>query len=64
MCDFLGRDLEIGDMVVYLMHTRTSSQYIKTRVCGFTPKKVWVEIQTNHDKKMCVEAYKLIKYEE
>ena len=64
MCDFLGRTLKLGDKVVYLMHTRTSSHYVKTVVTGFTPKKVRVAIETNCDHTMCVESYKLIKYEE
>ena len=64
MTDFLGRTLNVGDKVVYLMHYSTSSYYYKTVVTGFTQKKVRVAIETNHNKTMCVESYKLIKYEE
>lgn len=64
MCDFLGRELKIGDKVVYLMYCRTSSMYVKTIVTAFTPKKVRIKLETNLGHELCVEAYKLIKYEE
>ena len=42
MCDFLGNKLEVGDKVVYLQHTRTSSHLVKGTVLIFTPKMVTV----------------------
>ena len=58
MCDFLGKELKLGDSVVYLSHSRTSSRYIKTKVCGFTHQKVYLEWGS------CVYPDKLIRYEE
>lgn len=40
MKDFLGRELTVGDEVVYLQHYRTSSDLIKASVTGFTPCQV------------------------
>lgn len=40
MKDFLGKELVVGDTVVYLQHNKTSSELIKAVVVGFTPKKV------------------------
>ena len=40
MKDFLGRELNVGDEVVYLQHYQTSSYLIKATVTGFTPCQV------------------------
>lgn len=56
--DFLGKRLKLGDSVVYLSHSKTSSCFRKCKVTGFTPKKVYI------DTGKCVEPHKLIKYEE
>ena len=58
MRDFLGRELQVGDSVVYLSHHRTSSSYHKCKITAFTPKKVYI------DGCKCVEPHKLIKYDE
>jgi hypothetical protein len=58
MLDFLGRELHVGDKVVYLFHVKSSSHYVKTKITGFTPKKVYI------DSGKCVEPHKLIKYTE
>lgn len=58
MCDFLERELKIGDSVVYVKNNRTSCSLIKTTVTGFTPKKVYIAYGS------CVEPHHLIKYEE
>ena len=52
--DFLGKELNIGDKVVSLTHSRTSSWFNRAVVIGFTPKMVrvrrvrfgdWVELK-------------------
>lgn len=40
MKDFLGRELAVGDEVVYLQQYRTSSALIKAIVIDFTPCQV------------------------
>lgn len=60
MCDFLGRELKIGDKVVYVRHYRTSCSLIKTIITGITPKRVYVEYGGNS----CVAPNHVIKYEE
>ena len=58
MFDFLGKELQIGDKVVYLKHIKSSSNYVKAKITGLTPKKVHLDLGK------CVEPHKLIKYEE
>ena len=40
MKDFLGRELAVGDEVVYLQHYRTSSYLVKAIVTGITSCQV------------------------
>lgn len=42
MKDFLGRELNVGDEVLYLIHTRTSSYLRRGIVIGFTPMKIHI----------------------
>ena len=46
MKDFLGRELNVGDEVVYLSHSRTSSNMYRGIVVEFTPCKVRIETYT------------------
>lgn len=43
MKDFLGKELNIGDEVVYLNHSRTSSTLRRGIVMRFTPMKIEIE---------------------
>ncbi|WP_165678734.1 hypothetical protein [Metapseudomonas otitidis] len=43
MKDYLGQDLKVGDKIVYLSHTRTSSDLSTGRIAGFTPCYVKLE---------------------
>ena len=43
MKDFLGRELVIGDEVIYLSHGSTSSKLYRAIIVGFTPMKVRME---------------------
>lgn len=43
MKDFLGNELAVGDQVVYLTHTRTSSSLNKGVIKKITPKMVSIE---------------------
>ena len=47
MKDFLGRELKVGDEVLYLIHTRTSSYLRRGVVSGFTPMKI--RMKTFHE---------------
>ena len=41
--DFLGADLQVGDWLVYLEHSRTSSKLIKGEVIKITEKMLTVK---------------------
>lgn len=43
MKDFLGRELAVGDEVVWLDHQHTSSMFYRGKVTRFTPQKVGIE---------------------
>lgn len=38
--DFVGKELKVGDEVIYLSHNRTSSELHRGNVIDFTLKKV------------------------
>lgn len=42
MKDFVGNKLNVGDDVVYLSHSRTSSHFVKSKVERFTNKCVFM----------------------
>lgn len=56
MKDFLGRELNIGDEVVYLSHSRTSSRLYKAIITGFTPMKVHLDTYSEDGRKLWVET--------
>ena len=55
MKDFLGRELNIGDEVLYLNHTRTSSYLRRAIVTGFTPMKIRMNTFNNNGTQGCGE---------
>ena len=46
MCDFVGKELKIGDEVAYVNYSRTSSNLRRGVVSGFTNKMVYVKDHT------------------
>ena len=40
--DFVGNELSIGDDVVYLLHSKTSSHFVESKVERFTDKCVFM----------------------
>lgn len=36
MKDILGTEIKLGDNVIYIKHFKSSNQYIRTKVVGFT----------------------------
>jgi len=40
--DFVGNELSIGDDVAYILHSRTSSHFIKSKIERFTNKCVFM----------------------
>ena len=42
MKDFLGRELKVGDTVVFLTHCKTSSSLHKGVIKSFSPQKAYV----------------------
>jgi hypothetical protein len=45
MCDFIGKELTIGDEVAYVSYCRTSANLCRGIVCGFTNQMVKVHDQ-------------------
>lgn len=43
MTDFLGNELNIGDAVVYIQHSKSSSCYEKSNIVRFTEKCIVME---------------------
>ena len=43
MKDLLGRELSVGDEIIYLQHYRTSSSLNRGIVTGFTPMKINID---------------------
>lgn len=43
MKDFLGKELKVGDTVVALSHSRTSSHLFKGVITSFTPQKAYIQ---------------------
>ena len=48
MKDFLGKELKIGDKVVYLNYFRTSSNLHRGVITGFTPMKIKIDTYTEN----------------
>jgi len=46
MVDFLGKEIRVHDNIVYLSHSKSSSQYVKGKVLEFTEKKVKIKHET------------------
>lgn len=46
MKDRVGRELEVGDKVVFLVHQKTSSHLAIGTVDGFTPKMIRIKCPT------------------
>lgn len=42
MKDFVGNELSVGDDVVYLFHSKTSSHFVKSKIERFTDKCVFM----------------------
>lgn len=42
MKDFVGNELNIGDDVVYLFHSKTSSCFVKSKIERFTNKCIFM----------------------
>ena len=58
MKDFIGRELAIGDEVIYLSHGRTSSCFYRAIVTGFTPMKIKLETYLNDGRQAwCEQKY-------
>ena len=52
MKDFLGRELNVGDEVIYLEHFRTSSHFNRGIVMGFTPMKINIDNYSSDGRQM------------
>ena len=63
MNDFLGKELNVGDNVIYLYHSKTSSHYSKRKVLGFGNKKIKIN-DGSVNGYVCVYPDKLVKYED
>lgn len=60
MDDFLGNKLEVGDDIVIIQHTRTSSHLKRTKVVRFTPQMVVFEVDDRWQSNK-VMPYKVVK---
>lgn len=63
MKDYLGYQIEVGDNIVYLSYSKTSSQFVTGIAVGFTPKKVKIKYKSmygNPENIHAVESHKVL----
>lgn len=62
--DFTGKSLEVGDKIVFLSHSRNSSELLNGTVMGFTPCFVVTDWLDYNDRGVKVSPLKVVKVAE